>query len=1578
MGGSVVKGFATLAGFTAGALLGNPWLGLALGQAAGSAIDGKMPQRKKIDIPPGLDDGITAAQASWGIPIPWVFGRYRVGNNFLWADKKFEFIIDERERGEETAEFLATFAVGICRGPISRVLKVWFDGEVVLDFTSTDGQNDLGQLGENFDLRIYTGSETQEPDPIMVAIETGKRNPRPVPAYRGLAYAVFHNLDLYKLGLAGLPQIEFLVATATDEEVPYEELPILPAIQVPDPPENTWPGEVVNVVSWETGDFFEAFGGAGRGEEEDGALVAITSATVPPGQTRAMRMLTEGGSQSYVNLTKPDLDSGSLSGESFLSNDVWVTFIFRFDDAPSIDGCVILSWQGSSTRLASLALGADKLLRMYNSSDVLVATANAPLTPGIWHRIDAFHGNGNPLNYVCKIDGVPVIESSASSVTTAKQFINIGKTWDLDDPAPVFTCWYGPVIATIGAQIPDGNIFATMRAPVPVLEDYPELGDATDPMQPEPVSKANWTRKFYNPPPTGNWDPVPISSDEKMWLALGNFGIGEDTLGVDTTGFLTADASASNYCVPACGPVSEQYNTALVYAVKVHVCAADANPIPGVTGDVYLRMYCGEVIDDVLGISVGLELPDGNGPSGNQHFEGTSIIRTEDPLHSGELFTLEGANLVFPGIRINQADTPVVAQASVIVVHGDLTNDTKDELIPAEDNLVWYADNRRCLIMEQGIWDRWDADLNQVLTHVEHRNNEELRAVIPIDGCDFDIDEDGNVYSCRWTESSDLEESHLVRMDGTTLIVTEAVDDLGSEIQQPTRIRVVRNVTYPWVAILAENGASLYILNRSTLRWGSSYRAEIPAPDGFLFVALDVDDETGTIWLLASEDDSEPTESRVVRIVPEEPIPPIPTVFDVTAQVGAADSVSAIRWNNVTDELMVGTSDPEKVVWYTVEDDTLTLVDSNSDAGVMSIAPKSAWRRGAFGDNLIYAYNHGSGSDEIKQLDIRTHEITRTWEVEPHSDDSLVPNWIGGSVFDVIGVSVVTGCDLETAAYCRIWLNRASPEDITLGSIVSAVCEEVGIGSSERNTTALTQIVDGYALNDRKSARVAIEALMPIYLFDVSEHDGKLYFLNRPGTLLATIPEEDLAAHDFGGDRPQNLIITRQQAVELPLTMEIAFRDVERDFLEVVESSFRQVTDSKATPISDSAVAMTTQAARQSIEKFHRATWLAQNRFTVSLGPKYLFLTPADLVMVEANGREYLCRVDGLTVAMNGVIAGELTQEDEAVYESDAGGIVVEEEEEAPQPGEVTVFVIDPGLLHASDDRAGVYFAVFARVPRGANVEISRDGGTSFNPWVGTDKTGVVGSARTVLGDVASPWIKDEGNSVQIILANGETLSSCTEAELLAGANRAYLGGEIIHFQTATAVVGMDDTYLITGLLRGREGTEWATGTHAAGEQFMLLDPARYDFGGLEPSDRNNEILFRASVPGRRVGPPGPVQRLTPVFRNLMPLAPQNVEGARDDDDDLTITWLRRCRFRGSGELGYDFPIGESSESYEVDILSGPSGSVLRTLTSTSESVEYTATQQTADGFTPGEAITVKVYQMSSRVGRGYGTEATV
>ena len=65
-----------------------------------------------------------------------------------------------------------------------------------------------------------------------------------------------------------------------------------------------------------------------------------------------------------------------------------------------------------------------------------------------------------------------------------------------------------------------------------------------------------------------------------------------------------------------------------------------------------------------------------------------------------------------------------------------------------------------------------------------------------------------------------------------------------------------------------------------------------------------------------------------------------------------------------------------------------------------------------------------------------------------------------------------------------------------------------------------------------------------------------------------------------------------------------------------------------------------------------------------------------------------------------------------------------------------------------------------------------------------------------------------------------------------------------------------------------------------------------------------------------------------------------------------------------------DVPVGENSETYQVDIVSAD-GNIKRTITVNEPKAMYSANEQTADFGSLQTVVRVRIYQMSEVYGRG-------
>jgi hypothetical protein len=195
------------AGAALGSAVGMPYLGFALGSMLGGVLFPQDGPPDQIQEGPRLHD-LKVQSSAHGAMLPLVYGTVRIAGNVIWAADLEEQVVTESTSasggkgggGSVTSTtrsylYFASFAVGLCAGPITSVERVWANGTLVHDASSS-----------LLDMTVYLGGETQAPDDrIESALGVGF-----VPAYRGMAYAVISRLNLSEYGNQ-IPNLQFEV-----------------------------------------------------------------------------------------------------------------------------------------------------------------------------------------------------------------------------------------------------------------------------------------------------------------------------------------------------------------------------------------------------------------------------------------------------------------------------------------------------------------------------------------------------------------------------------------------------------------------------------------------------------------------------------------------------------------------------------------------------------------------------------------------------------------------------------------------------------------------------------------------------------------------------------------------------------------------------------------------------------------------------------------------------------------------------------------------------------------------------------------------------------------------------------------------------------------------------------------------------------------------------------------------------------------------------------------------------------------------------------------------------------------------
>lgn len=547
-----------------------------------------------------------------------------------------------------------------------------------------------------------------------------------------------------------------------------------------------------------------------------------------------------------------------------------------------------------------------------------------------------------------------------------------------------------------------------------------------------------------------------------------------------------------------------------------------------------------------------------------------------------------------------------------------------------------------------------------------------------------------------------------------------------------------------------------------------------------------------------------------------------------------------------------------------------------------------------------------------------------------------------------------------------------------LSAVVSKICAQAGLTAGQIDVTALTDSVTGY-VTQRSTARVQIEQLMQAFYFDAVESDGKVKFVKRGGATALTIVEDDVAAHVYGSNVPENLTIDRRQEMELPVEVNVQYMDVDAAYQTNSQRSQRLITSSSNKLALNFAISMNAAKAKQVADVLMYDAWTSRMSFAVMNGWKYSYLEPTDVVAVIKNGRTYTMRLVDED-ASGGIYSRNAVMDDSNIYtQSAAAGSQATPGSTVAGAAVINLLLMDIPLLRDQDDGIGFYAASckYSGTWSGEQTFKSNDGGaswSSFGKAILNEAT--TGGATTALGNFYGGNTFDQTNFVTVSMTNG-TLSSDTELNVLNGANVALLGSEIIQFKTATLVSA--GVYTLSGLLRGRQGTEWAMGLHAAGERFVLLNSATTYLMESASSEYNLSRQYRGVAISGFLD-----DAVTISFTNTAvaekPYAPVLLGGGRNAANDVLLRWTRRTRIGGGWGDYTDVPLGEASEAYVVEVYSsGTYATLKRTISGiTSPTTTYTAAQQTADGLTPGNPVYFIVYQVSAVVGNGYGARGVV
>ncbi len=515
----------------------------------------------------------------------------------------------------------------------------------------------------------------------------------------------------------------------------------------------------------------------------------------------------------------------------------------------------------------------------------------------------------------------------------------------------------------------------------------------------------------------------------------------------------------------------------------------------------------------------------------------------------------------------------------------------------------------------------------------------------------------------------------------------------------------------------------------------------------------------------------------------------------------------------------------------------------------------------------------------------------------------------------------------------------------TVGTIIETLAP--GADASGCVTPLVGFIANGGSI---RGVLETIGEVLPLYLGD----DGaQLRFDEAPrtGQIIAALD----AGASASADKRLRTEIRRAPLSTVPRAISLTYFDVARDFQPGLQRVFRE-GGGKLDEQLDLAASLTAANAEWLMTRTMANRWAARVGGQVSLPWRYLGAIVGSKISVPDLPGGWTVR----SAALESMTLRLLLHRD-----FDIPNVVG-----AADPGRATS---QPDALHGPTvlqlldlppltETLATVPQVFAAAAgpssawRSAAVQFTTDGGATWRETSGTVAPATIG---TVIGTLApgSAVLADRKATFDVELLNEAMhLSPADMQSLLAGANLALVGEELLQFAEATPLSAT--RFRCAGLLRGRRGTEWAIATHVAGERFVLIE--QDSLLPLDVAMGVSHVLVQAIG----VGDDSAVEaERDTIGHALRPPAPVMLK-TRDSGGDTSIGWIRRSRIGWAWLDGTDAPLGEEAERYRVTLQ--PSAGSARVVEVTTPHLVYTAVERASDIAGGAIALAIDVVQLGT------------
>jgi hypothetical protein len=502
---------------------------------------------------------------------------------------------------------------------------------------------------------------------------------------------------------------------------------------------------------------------------------------------------------------------------------------------------------------------------------------------------------------------------------------------------------------------------------------------------------------------------------------------------------------------------------------------------------------------------------------------------------------------------------------------------------------------------------------------------------------------------------------------------------------------------------------------------------------------------------------------------------------------------------------------------------------------------------------------------------------------------------------------------------------------MTVAEAIDELMLRQGFDRGLWDSSGVTGSFRGLVAEEPIDSKGLLQIVMQAYGVTDQEVEGKVVFRMKDQLQALTVDPADLAAHSSSDSQQSRLIeFEDRSSRELPTRVELIYNDSDRN---LQQASVRE-THSPVSGALEGRVArvrtpltLTEAEAGAMARQIMLDAYAGRLTVSTSLPPAYLDLAEGDIWETTLDGKPVRAVAKRVELGANGVVrlAGTSYQPQIGrVSPAEVDAQPSEAEPEIPLSLYLELEVVDSvPLTDLQSSTVGAHWAILETGGEGAygggelyqqTDGVSYDLADELPPPQQPAGHARIESATNVLTGLGVYW--DRMSEFTVRGVAGWAPSSSTEAAVLSGSNRAFLGNELLGYVNATD--NGDGTYTISTLLRALNGSL----TYDSSGASVLVPASAFQFNDQLPSSS-----IGSAVMHKAVGVGWSLEQVSEVGvdfagRSVRPAWVHSIRGHRDASDNIELSWRRQARRPWpifSGEASLDQP--DTVERYKITIL---------------------------------------------------------